>query len=209
MPAYKSFVIAGAGNLGSNIATQLAKEGFQVTALSRVESDSDTSKLSSNGVKVHKVNYQDKASLSEAIKGHEVLINTLGAGSFQGDLHEALPTLAKEAGTQLYVPNDWGVDYSIVLESKHPEIHPFIASKPHVAEKLKGLGLPYLQFFPGVFGSYVALLLEVDKQARTAKVVGPGTAPFTSTTEKEIGQFVAKAFANLPKSELENRGLRV
>lgn len=71
------------------------------------------------------------------------------------------------------------------------------------------IGLPYLHVYTGLFGSYLALLFGVDKEARTAKVVGAGNTAFVSTAEQDVGDFVAKAFATLPRSELENASLQV
>lgn len=52
-------------------------------------------------------------------------------------------------------------------------------------------------------------MFSVDREARTAKVVGAGNTAFVTTAILDVGEFIGKAFATLPRSELENTSLRV
>lgn len=69
--------------------------------------------------------------------------------------------------------------------------------------------MPYLNIYNGPFASFLPTLFSIDKDAGTAKIFGQGNTPFAATAEKDVGEFVAKAFAALPRSELENKSLNV
>lgn len=136
MPAYTSFAVAGAGNLGQHIAHALLKRGFQVTVLSRSSTGAKAESLKAAGVRVQAVDYSDAASVAKAIAGSQVVINSLGFEAALGIASDVLVEESKKQGTQLYVPNDWGFDYAFTA-SKGLETHPINVSKPAVTEHLK------------------------------------------------------------------------
>ena len=205
MPAYQTFAIAGAGNLGSLIAKSLIGAGFQVSVLTRSKTSESAAKLAAAGAKLVEVDYASDESVKAALSGNEVVLNTLGSESFQTDVHARLPQLAKDAGAQLYVPNEWGLDVD-VLTGAGVSLHPIVAGKTKLSSDLP---LPSLQFHVGLFASYLAPLFQINHETKTATVVGPGTVPFAATAEADVADFVAAAFTKLSKDQLENRRLRV
>lgn len=74
-----------------------------VTALTR----SDSNGSLPEGVKPVKVNYDDEASITDALKGQEFLIITLGV-QVPGDLHSRIVAAAGKAGIQYVMPNAYG-----------------------------------------------------------------------------------------------------
>lgn len=136
MPAYTSFVVAGAGNLGSHLAHALLKQGFQVSVLSRSSTGARVESLAAAGATIRAVDYSDAASVGKAVSGSQVLVNTLGMEGLQSGASDVLVEQAKTADVQLYVPNDWGFDYDFTA-SKGMETHALNAKKPALRENLK------------------------------------------------------------------------
>ena len=77
----------------------------RVTAITRTDS---TSKLPA-GVEVKKVNYDDRGSLVEALKGQEVLIITMGVTA-PPEQQTKLIEAAAAANVPWVLPNEWGFD---------------------------------------------------------------------------------------------------
>lgn len=74
-------IVGAAGTVGQYITKELLASGkHTVTAITRPDSQAQLPK----GVKVAKVNYDDKSSLIEALKGQKVLIISLSLRAPQG-----------------------------------------------------------------------------------------------------------------------------
>lgn len=92
------------GRIGGAFANALLSSGkYVVTALTRVDSKG---KLP-DGVHVAKVNYDDEASIINALKGQQFLAITLGVRVPQ-DLHKKIADAASKAGVSLVMPNAYG-----------------------------------------------------------------------------------------------------
>lgn len=78
-----------------------------VTALTR---ENGGGKLP-GGVHVAKVNYDDEASITNALRGHQFLIITLSVRAPQ-DLHKRIADAAGKAGVSLIMPNAYGYPIS-------------------------------------------------------------------------------------------------
>lgn len=88
------------------MAKELLKTGnHTVTALTRGDS---TNKVPA-GVKVATVDYNDPATLVEALRGQDALVITM-AVTAPPDTQDKLITAAAEAGVPWVLPNDWGLD---------------------------------------------------------------------------------------------------
>ncbi|ORY83267.1 hypothetical protein BCR37DRAFT_379294 [Protomyces lactucae-debilis] len=206
MPAFTKFVVAGGtGKIGRQISLALLERGFQVTVLSRKETDAE---LTQKGAKLAIADYSSDSQLTDLLRGSQVVINTLGMESFAADLQTTLAKAAKAAGVQLFVSNDFGVDYDIIQAHDQLDLHAFVQGKADFAQTLKEIGLDSLQFYTGFFDSALAWLFQADTEKRTARIPGTGDRPFAITTEHEVGQFVATAFQNLKEEELRNTTLR-
>lgn len=97
-------IVGAGGNVGKWITSELLKTGkHKVTAITREDSKT---KLPEGLHGVKKVNYDDKTSLTNALKGQQALILTITATSPQAQAK--FLEAAKEAGVKLLVPNEWG-----------------------------------------------------------------------------------------------------
>lgn len=92
--------------MGKYIAEELVKTGkHTVTALTRSGS---TNKLPEGVIPVT-VDYDNEASLVEAMKGHQILIITLAVTVPPGT-QSTLIKAASKAGVPYVMPNAWGTD---------------------------------------------------------------------------------------------------
>ncbi|KAJ5545634.1 hypothetical protein N7494_003219 [Penicillium frequentans] len=101
----KNVAIVGAtGRIGGAFAKALAKTGkHNVTALVREDSKGTLPE----GVDVIRVNYDDEASIVNALKGQQFLAITLGVQA-PSDLHAKIAAAAGKAGVTYVMPNTFG-----------------------------------------------------------------------------------------------------
>lgn len=124
---YTSFAVAGGtGNIGKSTAASLLAEikGAHVVVLSRSESSSVVEGAERRVV----ADYNDVDALAKALQGTQVVINALGQGSLADESSKNLARAAKQAGAELIVPNEWGVDLEAIHKSD-TEVHPFLLGK--------------------------------------------------------------------------------
>jgi hypothetical protein len=101
----KKIALVGAnGNVGSYILSALqAKNRFQITAISRVQSKATFPP----DVAVARVNYDEPETLVKALKGQDALIITMSV--FAHGAQEQLIRAAAEAGVPWILPNEFGM----------------------------------------------------------------------------------------------------
>lgn len=104
-PLERVAIVGASGRIGGAFAKALVRTGkHAVTALTRPGS---TSKLP-EGVKAAEVNYDDDASLVEALKGQQFLVITLAVSNVAADLHGRICAAAAKAGVPYILPNSFG-----------------------------------------------------------------------------------------------------
>jgi uncharacterized protein YbjT (DUF2867 family) len=102
----KNVAIVGAtGNVGAYIVSSLLSTGkHHVTALTRKASDNLPS-----GVDTKTIDYDNPASIKDALVGQEALIISLSGQAPQGT-ETKLVEAAAEAGVKWVLPNEWSPD---------------------------------------------------------------------------------------------------
>lgn len=105
--AIKNVAIVGAGGNSGRYMTEslLATGKHNVTAITRSDSKSDLPK----GVKVAHVDYNNPASIVEALKGQDALIITMGVMAPR-DTQPKLIQAAADANVPWVLPNAWSPD---------------------------------------------------------------------------------------------------
>ena len=94
------------GHVGEYMAKALMKTGkHKVTAITRTDSKSPMP----DGITVKRVNYDDKSSLVDALKGQDVLIITM-AVTAPPETEDKLVDAAAEAGVPWILPNEYSSD---------------------------------------------------------------------------------------------------
>lgn len=150
---YKTFAIAGGtGNLGSKIAKELLEEDFSVVLLSRsvVSAVFDSTRiLVESGAKIQTVDYNDVESITKALKGIQVVINTMGQETLPTRIAQDLAIASRRAGAELVVPNDWGVNMDLVVERNDPPLHAFVAAKADYHDFVVKVSLPKVSLKKG------------------------------------------------------------
>ncbi|EIM81244.1 NAD-P-binding protein [Stereum hirsutum FP-91666 SS1] len=203
---FKTFAVAGVGNLGSFIVKALLQKKqsglpIRVITLSRSTSpDAKFESLISQGAEFRTIAYESKSSLVDSLAGVNVVISALGSSpgggiGLQGQLAEA----AKEAGVRLFVPSEYGRPSD---SEKDP--------KAQFHGKLKALGLPYTLFFNGPFPDFVfSPFLGLDIKNGSVKISGDGNVPISFTAREDIARYMAHVLTSLPAETLEWRIFRI
>ncbi|KAK4704556.1 hypothetical protein P7C70_g1660, partial [Phenoliferia sp. Uapishka_3] len=194
---YTTFAVAGAGGLGSFIVSALAsRPGVSVVVLSR----SASSKVPAN-VTVKQVDYTSPGSLISALKGVDVVISTLSGEGFAAQT--PLADAAKAAGTQLFVPSEFGLVTEGITDAH-------LAFKEAFAKHLKEIGLPSLRVFTGPFSDFLFNpYVGFDFPNGKATWVGKGDTPIGFTARPDIASFLAHTLTSLPPSKLSNAIFRL
>jgi hypothetical protein len=119
------------GNVGKWIVTSLLESNFNVTALSRAESQSE---LNNSAVNVVKGDYNDAAFLTKALTGQDALVLAVASGSL--DTQKNLIDAAVAAGVKRIIPSEFGSVSRKILSSE-------IFEKPETSDR------PGFCFAPG------------------------------------------------------------
>ncbi|KAI0258996.1 NAD-P-binding protein [Gloeopeniophorella convolvens] len=200
MSGYKTFAIAGAGNIGRPLIEQFLKakaEGAvnEVVVLSR---DLDSAKF--DGARTVTVDYGDKASLVAALAGVDVVISTISARVLPVQL--ALATAAKEAGVQLFVPSEFGSDIEGATEG------PLLA-KADLQKQIKAVGPPTALFYSGGWSDFFwKPFLGLDIVNGKITVAGDGNTKLSWTSRADTVRFVVHILTKVPAAKLKNAVFR-
>ncbi|KAI0258998.1 NAD-P-binding protein [Gloeopeniophorella convolvens] len=197
MSGYKTFAIAGAGNIGRPLIEQFLKakaEGVvdEVVVLSR-DPDSATK---FDGARTIAVDYGDKASLVAALAGVDVVISTIAELILPVQL--ALAAAAKEAGAQLFVPSEFGGDKDGATEG------PFLAKVDH-RKQIRAVGPPTAVFYSGGWSDFFwkpSLGLDIVNGKIT--VAGDGNTKLSWTSRADTVRFVVHILTKLPAAKLRD-----
>ncbi|KAJ1547488.1 hypothetical protein HK405_005713, partial [Cladochytrium tenue] len=153
------------GNVGMFIAEALLKTGKHVvTAISR---EGSGGKLP-NGVLVKRVDYDDHASLVDALRGQDILIITMGVFVPEA-IDAALIRAAADAGVAWVIPNGWTYDYT---EEGHAHDVPSLSRAARSTALISEIGKSsFISVAPGFWYEW-SLSMEfaygVDLKTRTA-----------------------------------------
>ncbi|KAF7985741.1 hypothetical protein HWV62_2356 [Athelia sp. TMB] len=212
---YQKFAIVAAGDLGCLIAKSLLLEGANVLVISRpasssgknlpatVRPESSSGKSLPASIKVITVDYSDVPALTSTFKEHEieVVISTLPAraiAQFQTGLGDA----AKQGGVKLFVPSDFGF-----LPTPGRDANAMFTLKSQFAEHLKGIRLPFLRIFNGLFVTYVPWLLALE--SGKIQIIGKGDRNASFTHPTDVAGFLSHILTHLPTPELEDKEFRI
>jgi len=203
MSTYKTFAVAGAGNVGKFIIEELVKLKAvgKVSSVEVLTRSPDDPKLKELGVTGLKVDYEDPPSLQAALQGKDVVISTLGRPAFH--FQELLGQAAKAAGVKLFIPSEFGNP----TEGREDS---WFAQKNAARQKLKDMGMPYMLVYNGPFPDFVFNPhMGWDLPNGKVQISGKGDTPISFTQRRDIGRFVAHVLTSLPHEELAWRTFRI
>ncbi|TKA80601.1 hypothetical protein B0A55_02915 [Friedmanniomyces simplex] len=190
----KVAIVGAGGRSGGPMAEELLKTGkHTVTAITRHDSTSPLPE----GVQVAKVNYDDEATLVEALKGHDALVITMGAQAPR-DSQSKLIRAAAEAGVPWVLPNEWSPDTT----NKDLCKDVFIFGKAAATrEEIKKLGKSsYLSVVTGFWYEWslgISNAYGFDFADKTVTLFDEGETKMNTSTWPQVGRAVA-ALLSLP-----------
>ncbi|PON29054.1 hypothetical protein TGAM01_v202162 [Trichoderma gamsii] len=189
MASFKHIALLGKGMLGSAILPQLLEKGFEVTLFTR--SKSSVKDLPS-GVHVAEVDYSSLSSLTEAMKGKDVVICTITSTAIPEQ--KVIIDAAVQAGVKRFIPADFGA-LSTDPSAKDLPIHISTAQiRQYLAEKAENGQIEYTVFSNGLFLELIfSFPFVFDYANRKVELIDNGENPFSVTTVASIGKAVANA----------------
>ncbi|KAG7392904.1 hypothetical protein PHYBOEH_006223 [Phytophthora boehmeriae] len=143
------------------------------------------------GAALVKVDYDDEASLKEALGGFEVVFCALQAFAHASQF--AVARAAKAAGAQLFVPTEFGMP-----DEDGPNV-----TKQKVRDLLKELELPYALFHSGLWAEYLPFFPGYNFKDGVMTVIGDGTEKISIVARSDLSRFIAHVLLTAPKSSLE------
>ncbi|KAK6442728.1 hypothetical protein LTR95_001044 [Oleoguttula sp. CCFEE 5521] len=190
----KVAIIGAGGRSGGAMTTELLKTGkHTVTAITRQDS---TSALP-DGVQVAKVDYDDEATLVEALKGQDALVITMGTTA-PADTQSKLIRAAGEAGVKWIAPNFWGADTANPGLCKDVF---FFGKTDATRHEIKKLGKSsYIAIVTGFWYEWslaIANSYGFDFENKTVTFFDEGETKVNTSTWRQVGRAVA-ALLSLP-----------
>jgi len=203
-----NFAVIGAGAIGAWIIEELIKYKTSSDKVNTIKilSRSETIKTANpkwfeKGVEFFQVDYADEVTLVRVFKDVDVVFSTVSATAIEQQ--EALGNAAKAAGVKIFVPTEYGVDTEDASDGV------FLAKK-RFSEFLKGIDLPYVKIFTGLWTDY-CITPDWGWNLEESKVViyGSGDSPVSMVDRTDIARYVAYVFTHIPPSELAWKILRI
>jgi len=209
MSGYKVFAIAGAtGKVGKAVLDELLRVqpelGLEVRILTRKEGGNaakDTEALEKRGAKVYPVDYDDKHTVVDALKGTDVLISCFGATGLP--LQLVLVKTAAIAQVKLYVNSHWGAPMDTY---NYGLTHMAVKDQPiKLAQDV--FHLPWTYFRVGIFPEFAIHfpLTELNLKTRKAVIYGTGAEPNSWTMIPDVARYAVHVLTHLPPAQLQNR----
>ena len=202
MASIRSVAVAGAGNLGQILIKELLDAGFSVTVLTR----SDSTKTFDARVKVAKVDYNDVASLTDALRGHDALVSTITTGA--KDQQQYLIDAAIAAGVQRIIPSEFGCDLENAKTRALPAYAQNIQIEQEIEKKCQGTQTTYTYIFNNAlldWGIDVPFLM--DLKGKKMEIYDGGDRYFTATPIPFVAAGV-RAVLERPE-ETANKAIRL
>ncbi|KAJ6598133.1 putative isoflavone reductase family protein [Mycena vulgaris] len=186
----KVAIVGAAGQVGSFIVEALLKGGkHRITAITRADS---TSKLPA-GVEVKKVDYEDPASLVEALRGQDALIITMSIMSPPGQSAKLIEAAAA-ANVPWVLPNEYGIDPTETEMQNDIIFGPAKKADRDLIEKLgksSWVGIACSFWYEYSLGGGPALY-GFDFKNRSVTFFGDGTQKINTSTWPQTGLAVAR-----------------
>jgi len=199
-------VAGGTGGLGRAIVRACVADGKRVVVLSRKSSGGNE-----QGAPIVQVDYEDTASLKDALKSYQVgtVVSTLAVLT-SNEAEKNLVTAAEASScTKRFIPSSWGIPYS----EENGKQFPPAGLKLEVLSKLKKSTLEYTRINNGYFLDYWGIpkiqsflqpsTLVLDLNNNTAGVPGEGNTPAVFTHTADVARYVSKAL-DLPHWQPES-----
>ncbi|KAK9241995.1 hypothetical protein V1506DRAFT_548917 [Lipomyces tetrasporus] len=194
---FAGMISKGSGNLGPAVLNQLLEAGFDVTVLSR----QDSNKTFDTRAKVAKVDYESLDSLKNAFSGQDVVVSTLGVGAVPRDTHLRLVDAAVAAGVKRYIPSEYGCDTTNPNTAKLPVFGDKVAVQDYLKKANEKSALSYSFLITGPFldwGIKIGFLINLSDPVTS--LYDGGERKFSTTTLADVGRGIVGIINNLAET---------
>lgn len=169
------------------IVESLVDAGYKVTVLTR----SSSQKKHPSDVEVVQVDYEDKEALTQALRGHDVVISTIGYPAFL--LQQTIIDAAIAAGVKRFIPSEWGSDTT----NPNTRVLPGACEKAQIQEYLlKKANEGQIDFTLIFTGPFLDFCLRVgflmDLKGHTVDLYDGGDVLFSTTNTSSVGKGVVE-----------------
>ncbi|KAJ5827296.1 hypothetical protein N7447_004059 [Penicillium robsamsonii] len=193
-------IVGAGGTIGSHITAALLKTGkHTVTAVSRKGSSNKLPK----GVLVAPVDYNDEASIIDALKDQQFFIITM-APTAPRDTHSKLVQAAAKAGVPYIMPNAYGGDIDNIKLGEETMLGPVGKAN---RDEIERLGMQWITICCGFWYDYSLAGGEArfgfDFDKRSLTIYDDGNTKNSTSTLSQVGRAVAKVLSlkELPNDE--------
>ncbi|RYC65193.1 hypothetical protein CHU98_g1024 [Xylaria longipes] len=203
MSSIKKVAIAGStGNLGPAVLQQLLEAGFDVTVLTRQHASHSLP----SSAKVAEVDYKSLESLTNAMRGQDAVVSTVGSATLAD--HLLLVEAAAKAGVKRFLPSEFGSNTVHPKASQLPSYRDKIAVQAALKKEAQTSGMTYTLVLNGPFldwGVRVGFLADV--KGRSITLWDGGDRVFSTTTLPTIGRAVVGVLKH--PEETKNRAVYI
>ncbi|GFP54408.1 hypothetical protein ACSS6W_002182 [Trichoderma asperelloides] len=186
----KVAVLGGSGNIGPSIIKALLDSNFEVTAITRLESQATFV----DGVDVKRVDITSKEAVQHVLQGHDALVSAISPAAL--DDQKTIVDAAVAAKVQRFLPSEFGVDnrrtdekdmgWMVVNKVKLNEYLDEVAAKNRW---FSWTGVACGFFFD--WGIQTQFILGINARAKTGEIIDSGNKPWAATNTYFVGETVA------------------
>ena len=178
------------GTIGTFITEALIKLGkHSITAITR----QGGSTKAPDGVAVKSVNYEEEATITEALKGQDALVITMAATA-PPEIQTKLINAAAAAGVQWIFPNEYGYGWDDSGAGKDTMLGTRYATS---RKQIQDLGKNWIGISCGFWYEFsiASKAFGIDAENRKVTFIDDGTVKLTTTTYPQTGKAVANLLA--------------
>ncbi|OAQ77080.1 NmrA-like family protein [Purpureocillium lilacinum] len=203
MALIKNVALIGKGLFGSVVLPALVDAGFNVTVFSRSEKNKDTLPA---GVAHAKVDYESVDSMTEAFRGQDAIVSTIGFDSILAQ--KPMIDAAVAAGVKRFIPADYTSFSTDPTAAQLPQHLPLKAVQTHLQDYAHAGRLEYTIVATGVFLEFlIDYGFAVNLKEKSAQLWGEGDHPVSATSLAAAARAVAAVLKN--PEETKNRAVFV
>ncbi|KAL7954709.1 hypothetical protein V8C34DRAFT_317042 [Trichoderma compactum] len=183
-------VLGGSGNLGPHVVNGLLDAGFEVTVITRLESQATFT----DRVSVERIDITSKEAVESVLQGRDALVSTISPAAV-GDQRTIIDA-AVAAKVRRFMPSEFGVD---TRRAEGKSIGWILAKKLNITDYLSEVVQKYPWFSwtglaVGLFfdwGIKTKFLHGINPKDRIGTIVDSGNKPYAATHVSFIGEAVA------------------
>ncbi|KAL7930698.1 hypothetical protein V8C35DRAFT_311979 [Trichoderma chlorosporum] len=186
----KVAVLGGSGNLGPHVINRLLEAGFEVTAITRLESQATFA----DRVIIKRIDLTSKEAVQSVLEGHDALVSTISPAAV--DDQKTIIDAAVAAKIRRFIPSEFGAD---TRRTEEKSLGWILTNKLNVTDYLSEVvkenpwftwtGLAVGIFFD--WGIKTQSLLGINAKDKTGTIVDSGNKPYATTHVSFIGESVA------------------